>query len=63
METDNNGVIEFSEKQLCKAFSSIEQRGKKPSESDYFATVNKQLPPSFQLEIESCLVYALHGSQ
>ena len=40
---------------MCKAFSSIEQRGKKPSESDYFATVNKQLPPSCQLEIESCL--------
>ena len=53
MNTEDK-VIQFSEKQLFKAFSSIEQRGKKPMDKDYYATVNSQLPSAYNLVTKSC---------
>ena len=41
---DEDGTIELTEKQLFNAFSSIEVRGKKPTEADYYATINNLLP-------------------
>ena len=46
---DEDGTIELTEKQLFNAFSSIEVRGKKPTEADYYATINNLLPSNCRL--------------
>ena len=43
-------AIEFTEKQLFELLSSIEKRGGKPSNMEYYAIVNYQLPPTYNLE-------------
>ena len=46
MYDEDEGVINFTEKRLFELFSSIEARGKKPAEGDYYDVVNKNLPHS-----------------
>lgn len=46
---EETGTIDITQKQLFQAFNSIEGRGKKPTERDYYGTINKQLPPECKL--------------
>ena len=48
-------AIEFTEKELFELFSSIEKRGRKLSNKEYYAIVNSQLPPSCTLEPDYCI--------
>ena len=43
-------AIEFTEKQLFELVSSIEKRGRKLSNREYYAAVNCKLPPTCNLE-------------
>ena len=51
---EETGTIDITQKRLFEVFSSIEQRGKKPSEKDYYAAINNHLPPVCHLLPGEC---------
>ena len=50
METNKEtGTVEFRQKWLFQQFHTVEKRGKKLSEKDYYVAINDQLPQNSQL--------------